>query len=284
MSKGLSNSPWLSVPLRTGLARGEFFAVLIILGFANGMTNRIFSALEHGFGDAALHLFGINAVLWFALYAVARLGLESPASDRIGRLDLLIAGPVVAASLLPVPVLGTLSALSAAAWLLLTSAPGTPGHRMALIGLAISGPLLWGPIAMRLFAPEVVGLEAALIGGLTGLPTHDNVFQAADGKSTFVVFSACSSLLNVSLAFLLLVTLTQRLGIDLSLRLLPTALLAVVVTIFVNLVRLATIGFYPHLYHYVHEGAGSMMFGMASLLLMGAVVVVGVARVARPAV
>lgn len=280
----MNNSPWLAGERKTGIARGDYYAALLAVGLANGLSNRMMSSLEAGIGDAALRLFGVNAVLWFALLVIVQLGLEGRAEDRLHRFDGLIGAAVIAAALAPVALLGTVAAIAAATFLFFTSTRGTPLQRMALVALATSGPLIWGPIAMRLFAPEVVHLEAALIGSLTGLPTVNNVFRGVDGRSVFVVYSACSSLLNVSLAILLLVTLTQRLDIPLSLRLIPTALLAVAATIFVNLVRLASVGFFPQYFHYIHEGAGSMMFGMASLLLMGAVVVVGISRVTRSAV
>lgn len=266
-----------------GIARGESFAALLVVSLANGLANRVKSSIEDGLGEAALRLFGINAVLWFALYVIVRLGLEARTDERLHRFDGLIGLGVLAAALLPLPLVGTVAAIAAAGWLFVTSAGGTPTHRMALVGLAMSGPLLWGPVTMRLFAPEVVQLEAALIGGLTGLQTVSNVLSSPDGHSVFVIYSACSSLLNVSLAILLLVALTQRLNIRLSPRFIPTALFAVAATILVNIVRLACIGFMPQHYTFIHEGAGSMMFGLASLLLMGSVVVLGVSRVARPA-
>ncbi|MEA3030437.1 MAG: hypothetical protein QOJ53_2008 [Sphingomonadales bacterium] len=262
-------------------ARTDLFALLLAVALVNGVAPRISAALASGYGTALVSLLGVNAVLWFALYAIVRIALDDRAPAPLRRADKYVAAALLACALFPVMAAASAGLFLTALYLLRTTAPGTPSRKLALIALAATGPLLWGPACIALLGPEITRLEALIIGAGTGLPTEGNVFRSFDGSATFIVAGSCSALANVSIALLLLVVLTQLLDIPLSRRLVPVALAAVAATIIANTGRLAALGLWPEHFHYLHEGGGRQWAGWASLALTGAVIGIGLTRVAR---
>jgi exosortase/archaeosortase family protein len=228
-----------------------------------------------------LSLLGVDAVLWLALFAIVKIALEDCAQAPQRRADLYVGALLLACVFVPMTAAAALALLLGALYLLRTTAPGTAPRKLALIALATTGPLLWGPACMALLGPEITRVEALIIGATTGLPTAGNVFRSYDGSTIFVVAGSCSSLANISIALLLLVVLAQLLDIPLSRRLVPVALAAVAATLLANSGRLAALGLWPQHYHYLHEGGGRQLAAWASLLLTSGTIGIGLYRVAR---
>jgi exosortase/archaeosortase family protein len=263
------------------LARTDFFALLFGVAIVNSLAPRISGALAEGFYTALFSLLGVNAALWLALYAIFRTALDDGVAGPLRRADFYVAALVLICSLVPVVAVASVGLFLAALYLLRTTAPGTPPRKLALIALAASGPLLWGPTCLALLGPEITRLEALIISAGTGLPAQGNVYRSFDGSASFIVAGSCSALANISIALLLLVVLTQLLDIPLSRRLVPVALAAVAVTVCANVGRLAALGMWPAHYHYLHEGGGRELAAWTSLILTGAVIGIGLYRVAR---
>src|SRR6185295_10148756 len=101
---------------------------------------------------------------------------------------------LLAAALCPVMIVAAAALFGASLYLIVTSEPASPPRRIGLIALAATGPLLWGPLFLAMFGPEIARVEALLIAAGTGLPTDGNVFRSADGTATFVVAGGCSAL------------------------------------------------------------------------------------------
>jgi hypothetical protein len=265
----------------SGLARGDIFAVLFAVAMLNSVALRMETSLAAGPVFALVTLLDVNAALWFSLYAIFRIALADEIREPARPGDKYVAAILLAASLVPVMLASAAALFAAAIYLLRATAPKTPLRKIALVGLAATGPLLWGPICLQIFGPEITRIEALLIGTATGLPTDGNVFRSFDGSATFVVAGGCSSLANISMALLLLVTLTQLLDIPLTKRVVPIAIAAVAATILVNTTRLACLGLSPDHMVYLHTGGGAQLFGWASFILSGAVIGFGLIRVAR---
>jgi exosortase/archaeosortase family protein len=261
--------------------RTEFFAFLLLLAIANGVATRMASALAEGPATALASLLGVNAVIWFALYAIVRIALDERSAQAPRRADWWIAAALIAAALFPMTMASSLALLGVSIHLLRTTAAGTAPRKLGLIGLAATGPLLWGPICLAMFAPEIARLEALIIGAGTGLETQGNLFRSFDGTATFIVTGSCSALANISIAMLLLVTLVQLLDIPMTRRLVPVAAAAVAAMILANTGRLAALGFWPGSYPYLHDGGGRFLLAWGGLILTGIVIGVGLARVAR---
>jgi exosortase/archaeosortase family protein len=262
-------------------ARTDLFAILIAVAVANGVATRISNALAEGQAAALASLLGVNAVIWFALYAIGRIALDDRAAEPRRAADRWVAGAVFAAALLPLAIPSSLGLFALSLYLLRTTSGGTPLRKLALIALAATGPLLWGPLCLAMFAPEIARLEALMIAGGTGLPTAGNLFRSFDGSATFIITGGCSALANISIAMLLLVVVTQLLDIPITRRLVPVAAAAIAATILVNTGRLAALGLWPEHFRYLHEGGGRELTAWAGLLLTGAVIGIGLARVAR---
>jgi exosortase/archaeosortase family protein len=263
------------------LARTDLFALLLAVAIVNSVAPRISSALASGYEAALVTLLGVNAVIWFALYAIVRIALDDRSAAPLRRADKYVAAALLLCALFPVMAAAAIALFLVSLYLLRTSAPGTALRKQALIGLAASGPLLWGPACISLLGPEISRLEALIIGAGTGLPTDGNVFRSFDGSTSFIVAGSCSALANVSIAVLLLVVLAQLLDIPLTRRLVPVALAAIVATILTNTARLAALGLWPEHFHYLHEGGGRQLASWASLIVTGAVIGIGLYRVAR---
>lgn len=263
------------------LARTDLFALFLSIAFINSLAPRISGALAEGYGPALISLLGVNAALWLALYAMLKIALEDEIAAPPRSADKFVVALLVICSFFPVMVAASAALFFAAVYLLLTTAPGTPLRKLALVALASTGPLLWGPACIALLGPEITRLEALMIGAGTGLPTEGNVFRSYDGSATFIVAGSCSALANISIALLLLVVLTQLLDIPLSRRLAPVALAAVAATILANTGRLAALGLWPEHSHYLHEGGGRQLATWVSLILSGGAIGIGLYRVAR---
>ena len=247
------------------------------------MATRIASSFEFGYLIAALSLLGVSGVIWLALYAILKFGFSPHARQSLAKFDHLVLGGLVVASLLPIQMASSAAVFGAAVYLLFTTTSGQPLWRVAVVALATTGPLLWGPLSLSLLGPEITRIEALIVGTVTGLPTQGNVYLAVDGHTTFIVAGGCSALANISLTLLVTAVLTQLLDIPLSRRLVPVVLTAVLATIAVNSARLAAVGYFPQHFEYLHVGFGRQLFGWAGLIAMGAVVGFGLYRAARPA-
>jgi hypothetical protein len=107
--------------------RGEFFAGLFILGFSNGIFERIIQAIAQGtFESAILNTFGISVLVWVACFIAVSLLLRLPPGP-VTRNDLILGLAITAAVLVP---------SANASWIALTGLglyglhcfePGAPG-------------------------------------------------------------------------------------------------------------------------------------------------------------
>lgn len=265
-------SPWRE--------RTMLFGLLIVVAAINGVEPRLVSSMKAGLPVALLSLFGVSAVIWFALYALLKLALAADCLDPVRRGDWLVMAGLLVASIFPIAIAASAAMVGAGLYLWLTTENGSPLRRVAIIVLALTGPLFWGPAVLALLGPEITRIETAVIASASGFRTMGNVFWAVDGQTRFVVAGACSSLANISLTLLFIATLTQLLDIPINARLVPVVVGGLAATIFVNCVRIASIGHFPQALDYLHNGGGQQLFSWASLLLMGTIVGAGLLRVA----
>ncbi len=260
------------------LGRAELFAIVLVLALLNSLAGKIAGALAKGPADALLSLLGVNAVLWLAIYALIRFGLDAR-FEPLRPADKWLAGVAVLLCFVPI-LLGAAAALFLLSlYLLRSSEAAGPIRKLAIVGLAATGPVLWGPLCLELLAPEITRVEALLILASADLPVQDNVFRSAGGM-TFVIQGGCSSLKNISFAILLLVALAQLLDIPLTRRLIPIAIAAVAATILVNTARLTSYGYFPEEFAWLHYGDGRLIFAWATLLLTFAIIGFGLLRAA----
>ncbi len=177
------------------LPRGEFFAGLLALGCASGLASRIIQSVNRlGWVDALFNTFEISAIVLISCAAGVSLVLR----DRtigVRSAEFAMGAGFVLLVILPI---GPLS------WLAVTSS-----RRGAFILLAATVPMLWSRLLFQFFANLILQIDASLVGWILGTHRTGAIVGFADGSGVLVILPACSSLANVSLAFLCWVTVSQ---------------------------------------------------------------------------
>ena len=234
------------------------------------------SAALGGWVHAIASLFGVSAVIWIALVALVDLGGDGK-GPRPGRTDWWLCGAALACCLLPTGWEAGLALLGLSTVSIIRFSPGSPERRLGVIGLALTGPLLFGPLVLAYFGSEMLRFDAAFVSLLSGYPSSGNVVEFADpamraaGKQ-MVIYAGCSSFHNISLVGVLFAVVTQTLNVPLtrSMWFLAAAMVAVIVAI--NAGRLTAIATFPQHFDFLHTGLGGQLIGFVGLAIVGATI------------
>jgi exosortase/archaeosortase family protein len=257
-----------------GLTRGGAFAAAGILAALNAQADHIILDLSWQAPlDALLSLGGISAVIWAAMVAAWKIGGEDRRPLR-GYSDSAVLGAVVILSFLPISYAAQAGLLLCAIYLLLT-AGGRNGaeQRTAFVLLALTGPLIWGRLLLRLFERPILALDAHLVAAAIGSRVDGNIVSFATGQGRFVIGDPCSSVHNMSLAIVLWTTAAMVFKIRIDRRYAMTGLAMVAFMFGLNVARLSILGLFPEHFDILHTGAGALLFGWAGLI--GAAILAG---------
>lgn len=202
-------------PLRAvfaSIGRNEFLAALFFLGCANGVVARAVGAVHRvGWTDAVIGSFDVSAIVLVACAA----GLWLTAHSRA---EAVTSGDVVAGAIalplivLPLGGLSWLAVTGLALHALRRADQDQTLRRGAAILLATTVPMLWSSLLFQFFANVILDIDAALVAWILGTERAGNVVRFVSGDGNLVVFPACSSLANMSLAFLTWVTISEWVG------------------------------------------------------------------------
>lgn len=227
--------------------------------------------------DALLALGGVSAIIWFAIFSLVAIARQ-PGDTVVAatRTDVLVLSTMLLCCFLPNSVAAASSLVMAGAYLAWTSEAETRARRVALVIVALTGPLVWGKLILAFVAPLVLRVDAQLAALIVGVPVSGNIVNFANGQGSLYVGLGCSSLHNMSLAILLFAIATQVLEVPLTRRMLLVGALGVAAIGIVNVFRLAAIAQFPDHFEYLHEGAGATLFGYAGLLATLAVIAPGI--------
>ena len=151
-------------------------------------------------------------------------------------------------------------------------------RRGALILLALTVPMLWSRLMFQFFAKPILDIDAALVATLLGTHRIGNMVQFADGSGYMVVLAPCSSLANMSLAFLCWVSVTQWANHQWTKMDIVWSLLACVSVIAVNVTRISLMGINQNFYRAIHGDMGDLVTNSVMLILMATFSVVGARR------
>jgi hypothetical protein len=264
------------IQLLSPVPRGEFFAALYILGCINGFAAQMAQSVSQlGWTDAAIGTFGISAIVWIACYVGISLLIRDK-SEATHFWDVVAGAGFLILVILPI---GRLSWLAVAALslyvIILTSTSAT--RRGAIVLLAVTAPMLWTGLLLELFSARILEVEASLVGHILGTPQVGNSVRFADNSGSLLVNSACSSLANVSLAFLCWVTICQAVSHRWSPQDVLWGLLVCGSAVAINLVRLSMMGL-SHA-HYVAIHANPLGEAITNLILLGWAVAISVLAV-----
>lgn len=255
------------------LVRGEFFAGLFILGFANGIFE---PAIAQGtVWSAVSTAFGISVLVWVACWIAVSLLVCLP-KEPVARNDVIVGIGFAVAVLVP---------STPASWIALTILglyiqrcfePGSPGRRAAFVILAITVPMFWSRLVFAMLSDLILQADAILASLIVGTERIGNTFRFAGNQGYLFIGPPCSSLANVSLAVLGWVLFTQALTRRLSLMDVFWCLAACSAVIAINVTRIALIGLHREHFDLLHGAAGA---NIASFLTLAAIVGINLIRV-----
>jgi hypothetical protein len=264
--------------LSAAIGRNGFFAGLFLLAVANGLAAKAADAVHRlGWTDAVLGSFDVSAIVLIACAAGLWLVWHSR-SEAVAAVD-LVAG-LGAVALIAVPI-GGLSwvAIDGLAVYALWRAGGDPGlRRGAMVLFAVTVPMLWSSLLFQFFANVILQADAALVAWLVGTARSGNMVRFVSGEGNLVIFPACSSLANMSLAVLSWVVISEWVGHRRSLWDVLWTGLACGSVVAINVARMALMAVDLRVFELVHSDLGD---AVAATMIFAAIVgwsLVGVRR------
>jgi hypothetical protein len=259
------------------LPRGEYFAGLFTLGCVSGLTSKIIKSVnEHGWAEALFNSFEISVIVWISCAAGVRLILrDQTVGVRLS--ELAMGAGFVFLVILPVGPLSWL-AITALSLYVIFSAKVASSQRGALILLATTIPMLWSRLIFQFFANLILQIDASLVGWILGTHRTGDIVGFADGSGSLVILPSCSSIANVSLAFLCWVTLSQLVCHKRSPYDLLWCLAACVSVVAVNVTRISIQGLSQWHYATFHSSWGDAAGNTIILGLMVGFSLLGVRR------
>ena len=206
LTAGSSVLPLL--PFVGKLPRGEFFAGLFVLGCANGLTSGVIQSVGRiGWMSAFLKTFDISLIVWVSCIAGILLVLRDRTAG-VHSSELALGAGFVFFVILPIGPLSWVAVTALSLYILLCT-NDVSSQRGAAILLATTVPMLWSRLLFHFFADPILNIDASLVGWLLGTHRTGTLVEFADGSGQLLIEPGCSSLANVSLAFLCWVTVSQ---------------------------------------------------------------------------
>jgi hypothetical protein len=266
-----------SLRISSKLPRGEFFAGLFALGCVSGLASRVLQSVNRlGWAEALFDTFELSIIVWISCAAGVSLVLR----DRtfgVRPSELAMGVGFVFLVILPIGALSWLAVTALS--LYITISPGAASSRRgAVILLATTVPMLWSRLLFHFFANLILQIDASLVGWILGTHRTGDIVEFADGSGVLVIWAACSSLANVSLAVLCWVTVSQLVGTKNSAYDLLWCLLACISVIAVNVARISLMGLSQWHYAIVHGPWGDAVGNTIILGLIVGFSVLGVRR------
>jgi hypothetical protein len=263
--------------LRSSIPRDEFFAGLYILGCANGLLGRMIQSVNFDGWMGAVLGVDINAIVLFACFAgVSAMFCEK--KDEIRSADLAVAIVFLGLVILPIFAVSWVAMTGLSLYILVFANGGPERRRGALILLALTVPMLWSRLLFQFFAKLILDIDAFLVASLLGTDRVGNMVHFADNSGYMVVLAPCSSLANMSLAFLCWVSITQWAKHRWTAMDIVWSLLACASVITVNVTRISLMGLSRSHYDAIHNQWGDLVTNSVMLALMVGFSVLGARR------
>jgi hypothetical protein len=207
---------------------------------------------------------------YMAWYVIFRL-LGASDAKALGRWrDFLMAAGFCLLVFLPTNRMVWVAGAGTGVYLWLFSA-GDPKLRSAgIVLVALSVQEFWGRVFFGLVAYPLLHAETAVIGTImeatrAGTIWQDNLITGPSGYG-IVIYSACSSFHNLSLAMLCWVTVTRLQHQNWQLRDYVSGAMVGGAMILLNFARLYLMALDGDLYQYFHDGMGAEVFAVVASL------------------
>jgi hypothetical protein len=265
------------LPMADQVSRAEFFAALLTLGCVNGLGSQIIRSVGRlGWVEALSSTFEISIIVWLSCIAGMSIILRGR-GGAVRSADLAVGAGFLVFVVLPI---GPLSWLAVAALCLyiLVSTNDPSLRRGAVILFATTVPMFWSRMLFQFFADSILEVDASVVGWLLGTHRTGNMVEFADGSGLLVILPACSSLANVSLAFLCWVTVSRFVCHPKSSYDVIWCLLACAAVVAVNVTRMSLMGLNHLQYDEIHNHWGDAVANTIILSLTVGFCVLGVRR------
>lgn len=261
------------------LTRSHFFLGLFLVAALNSVAGTMLASIEQdGWLLAISNLFGISAIIWTAIAAAVSLLARADSRAGPSRPDLAIGAAVCVAALFPHSAASKLALSLLALHLIVTTRSGLPQRRGAFIILALSGALLWGRVVLTMFSRPLLDIEAGLVGALLGARHEGNILWHDNDAIRLVVSPGCSAMAGLSIALLFWVTINAYYEVRIGWRAVATCVLALLATLLVNVLRMASMLRYPEQFEALHTGWGAQVAMWTSLILIVGICLFGARR------
>jgi hypothetical protein len=249
------------------IARNELFAGLFLLGCANGIAARAIATVhDNGWLNAAIGMFDVSAIVLAACASGLWL-MMARREQSVTAIDLVIGAVALALIALPIGGLSWIAVSGIALYILLFTHRDLPMRRGALVLLATTVPMFWSRLLFQLFANFILEIDASLVGWLLGAGRTGNMVRFVNDGGYLVIMPACSSLANMSLAFLCWITVSEIAGHRRGLSDLWWCLLACGSVLAINVGRLSAMGISVRHYEAVHSQIGNAVTDAMILIL-----------------
>lgn len=256
-----SFQPW------TIVTRGDFFAGLFLIACVNGLVSRVIHSVIHdGLAGALLSTFGTSAIVWLACCVGITLVYQDRC-DTIKKSDVVVGILLLAIVALPFGGLGWVGVTALALYIIMCTKTSPARLRGTIILFATSVSMLWSPLLFTFFCKPILDIDAALTAWLKGTARVGNMVRFADNSGYVVIFPACSSFANVSLALLTWVLVSQSVGHRWSVYDIFWCLLACAAVVVVNVIRLSMMATNMSEFAAVHNQWGNAATNVIILIL-----------------
>jgi len=263
-----------SAAVRLSFKELALWSSLLVL--ANGLVGSILGGqFAPGPGGIPDFIFGggflvvaWGAAVWLLMKAPAKAASLADAPVTLG---LCLLGGLAQTNALPIAITGL------GLWLFLKKEDDI--RAAGAVFLAIASQQFWGHIILGALAPELVRLDAAMVGEamvrtIKGASWHDNIITSPSGYS-IVVVEGCSSFANVSTALLAWVSFGRLERVKWLPRDLIVGVVVVVSQIALNVTRMYLMAQSPQSYLYWHDDGGKQIYVAAASAAAVLISVVG---------
>jgi len=260
------------------MRRTELLVGLFVLGCANGLISQIrFSVHELGWQKALLELFDISAIVIVACVSGVAL-VARTATNETRPADLPVAIAFLVLVVLPVSQLSWLAVALLSTYIIVFTEIDDAGRRGAIILFAITVPMLWSRLLFHAFGNFILNIDARLVAAILGTRQAGSTLEFADHSGDLVILPACSSLANMSLAFLCWVAASQTVGHKWRPEDIIWCAFACASVIAINVSRLSLMGLSQGSYITIHSQLGDQITGMLMLATIVGITLLGIRR------
>jgi hypothetical protein len=274
---GKSSTSWPAI-VSGSLRRSELFAVLYIVGAANGLLGRFVQSANYEGWVGAILSIDINVIVLFACFAGISAILGDDDDAEIRAADLLVAAVFLALAIVPISPISWIAVTGLSLYVLVLARGSASRQRGAVIMLALTVPMLWSRLLFQFFAKLILDIDAFFVASLLGSERTGNMVDFVDGSGRMIVLAPCSSLANMSLAFLCWISISQWAKHRWTVMDLVWSGLACASVIAVNVTRISVMGLGRSYYDAIHNEWGDFVTNTLMLAFMVTFSLLGVRR------